>query len=352
MGLGITISVNGAADAELAEASSVEIHERMGEATTFRIRYPVDIRGGDLPVLVDGRLSTGSELSILVKAGGKLVCLVKGPVSGQQVHLCHGGSGSYVDVLGADTSITMDRENKAAIWADLTDSDAVSTIISQYGLQPDIETTSAGHFEAKHTLVQRETDLFFIRRLGRRNGYLFWITSDENGMETAHFKRPPLSGNPAQELIINLDTPNLDSLDISWDIENPTSAAANQLDLNSKSTIDGGVSASPLAPLGSTPLSAITSETRSLHLAAPADDTGDLQARSEGALIEADFFLRASGRASLNGVGSVLRAHTVVKIRGAGSRHSGNYFCAGVRHVIDPTTHSMEFELLRNAWEA
>jgi hypothetical protein len=352
MGLGITISVNGAADAGLAEASTVEIHEKMGEATTFCIRYPVNILEGDLPVLVDARLSPGSELSILAEAGGELLCLVKGPVSGQRIHLCHGGAGSYVEVLGADTSITMDRENKAAVWADLTDSDAVSTIISQYGLQPDVETTSAGHFEAKHTLVQRETDLCFIRRLARRNGCLFWISSDENGQETAHFKRPPLGDQPAQELVINLDAPSLDTLDISWDIENPTSAAANQLDLNSKSTIDGGVGASPLAPLGSTALSDLTSETRSLHLAVPADDAGDLQARSEGALIEAGFFLRASGRLTLDALGSVLRAHTVVQLRGAGSRHSGRYFCAEVRHLIDPTSHCMEFGLLRNGWEA
>jgi hypothetical protein len=352
MGLSVTISVNGAVNVELAEASTVEIHERMGEATTFRVRYSVDILSGDLPVLTDARLAPGSELAIFVKSGSNLMCLVKGPVSGQQIHLSHGGAGSYVDVLGADNSITMDRENKAVIWPDLTDSDAVSAIISNYGMQSDLETTSAGHFEAKHTLVQRETDLCFIRRLARRNGHLFWITSDENGMETAHFKRPPLGGNPAQELVINLDSPNLDALDISWNIENPTSAAANQLDLNSISTIDGGVSVSPLAPLGSTPHSAITSETRSLHLAAPADDGGDLQARSEGALIEADFFLRATGRVTLSALGSVLRAHTVVKVRGAGSRHSGNYFCAGVRHQIDPTTHSMEFELVRNAWEA
>ena len=51
----------------------------------------------------------------------------------------------------------MDREDKAVAWSDLTDSAAVSAILSQAGLVPDVETTQAGHFELKHTLIQRET---------------------------------------------------------------------------------------------------------------------------------------------------------------------------------------------------
>lgn len=352
MALSIAISVNGAPDAGLADATSVEVQEKMGEITTYKIRYPLAIEKGELPILTDSRLSPGSELTILVEAGGQRVCLVKGPVCGQQIHLAHGGAGSYVEVLGADASVTLDRENKAAVWPNLTDSDAVSAIVATYGLQPDIESTSAGHFEAKHALVQRETDLRFIRRLARRNGSMFWITSDENGIDTAHFKRPPLGGSPPCELVINLDSPSLDALDISWDVENPTSAVANQLDLNTKSPLDGSAAASPLPPLGSLALATIAQGIRSLHLAAPADDVGDLSSRSEAALIEADFFLRARTQTTLSALGAVVRAHSVVKVRGAGQRHSGNYFCTGVRHVIDATSHRMELELLRNAWEA
>src|SRR5256885_289494 len=84
-------------------------------------------------------------------------------------------------------------------------------------------TERAGHLELKHTLVQRESDLAFIRRLARRNGYLFWISCDESGVETAHFRRPPLTGNAALDLIINLADPksNVTMLDLSWDVERP-----------------------------------------------------------------------------------------------------------------------------------
>lgn len=357
MPLTLTIAVNGVPDRELIEARSVEIYERMGETTHFTIRYPVQIQGDDLALLSDPRLSPGSEISIVAAAEGQGVCLVKGPVFGQKIHLVHGGSRSeddysYVEVMGADTTITMDRENKAAIWSDLTDSDAVSAIVGSYGLQPDIEGTSACHMETKHTLVQRDTDLQFVRRLARRNGCLFWITADEYGLETAHFKRPALTDAPQNELVINLDSANLDEMDITWDVETPTSTTAVQLDLNAKSSLDGTVNASPLPALGSLPLASIAPQTRSSHLAAPVDDAGDLQARSEGALIDKAFFLRAATRTTVQALGSIVRAHTVVRVRGAGRRHSGSYYCSAVRHVIAEGVHRMEVELLRNGWGA
>src|SRR5438876_6444000 len=105
MGLGAAILVDGTADPELAGAASVEVDERLGEPTTYRIRYAIDISEGDLPLLTDARLSVGSTLAIVVDVAGQLSCLVKGPVYGQQIRMVHDGAGSYVDVLGADTSI-------------------------------------------------------------------------------------------------------------------------------------------------------------------------------------------------------------------------------------------------------
>jgi hypothetical protein len=350
MGLGISITVDGSAEAELAEATLVEVEERMGQATTYRLHYTADIEEGDLPLLVDGRLDAGSEISVLVPTDSGRQCLVKGPVTGQRIHLQHGGAGSTLIAQGADTTITMDREAKSQVWAGLTDSDAVSSILGNYGYVPDVESTTAGHYEDKHTLIQRGTDLYFVQQLARRNGFLFWVTCDEFGVETAHFKRPPLDDVGDAELIINLDSPNVQQLDIQWEVERPTSVEAMQLDLNAKTDIDGSVSATPQSLLGARGLADITGDTRSQFLTAPSDDAGDLVSRSEGALIEADWFIRASCQTNLNALRRLVRAHTVVNLRGAGGRHSGNYFVCAVRHVIDAVSHRMECKLLRNAW--
>jgi phage protein D len=350
MGLGLVVNVGGSPDQQLSDAVWVEVYERMGEMTKYRIRYDIDISQGDFPDLIDARTDAGSELAINVPLGGKNNYLVKGPVTGQHIHFLHGGGGSYVEVEGADTSIKMARESKATLWSDLTDSDAVSQIFSQYGYTPDVVSTTAGHFEQKHSLVQRDSDLAFVRRLARRNGFLFWITCDESATETAHFKRPAVDGNSVTNLDINIGTNNNAALDLSWDVERSTSVVAAQLNLNDKSTIDGEVPASPLTALGPSTLGAITGDTRSAHLYAPVDDSGDLHARGEGALIEDAWFVRATCKTSVNAMNMIVRANTVVTLRGAGTRHSGKYFVAGVRHVIDPSAHNMEIELVRNAW--
>jgi phage protein D len=350
MGLDIVIAVNASPDTELSAPTWVEIVESMGQPTTYRIHYEIDIEEKDLPMLKDGRLDPGSKLSVLVPMKGKTHCLVMGPVRGHKVHLLKGGPGSFLEVEGADTSIAMDRESKAAIWANLTDSDSVSSVLSPYGYTPDVDTTTASHPDTKHALVQRETDFHFVQRLAKRNGFLFWVTADENGVETAHFKKPPVGSGAAMTLNINLESPAFQTLDLEWDVECPTCTEVKQLDLNTKQPIDGSATQSSLANLGDQPLNAIASGTRLLHLPIPADDAGDLTGRSEGALIEAGWFIRAQGETSVHEAGDIVRAHTVVELQGLGTRHSGKYFVCGVKHTIDASAHRMLVKLVRNGW--
>jgi hypothetical protein len=352
MGLGISIRANGSPDGTVASANSVEVVERVGQPTQYRLEYSLDIAEGDFPLLKEPKLGPGAELEVLVPTNDTTECLVKGPVCGQEIRFQQGGAGSVLVVLGADSLIKLDREDKAVAWTDMTDSDAVSRIVTQAGLNSDVETTRAGHFERKHTLIQRETDLAFIRRLARRNGNLFWISCSDSGVETAHFKRPVLEGEPKCDLIVNLREPksNVNKLDLSWDVERPTKADATEIDLNTKSDISGEVQQSPLRSLGKSALADIVKDARVVHVRAPADDNGDLKARGESALIESSFFLKASGSTTFTALQKLIRSHMLVNLRGVGSRHSGLWFCSAVKHSIDSAEHVMEFELIRNGW--
>ena len=350
MGLGIAIAVGGTPDSDLAGTVWVEVYERMGEMTTYRIRYDYDVQDGDFPLLADSRIDAGSDLAIIEPVGGKNRYLVKGPVTRQQVHFEQGGSGSWVEVIGADTSVKMDRESQSVLWSEVTDSDVITSVVNKHGYTPDIDTTQAGHFESKHTLVQQDSDYRFVRRLARRNGLLFWITCDSDGNETAHCKRPQVDVTAALDLVLNLDNNNVPAFDLEWEVERPTSVDAAELDLNDKSDIDGSVTKSPLSALGKQSLSDIATDTRSVRLVAPTDDSGDLTARGEGALIESGWFIRATCQTTLKAAGDLVRANTLVNVRGLGKRHSGKYFVAAVRHTIDETAHRMDIELVRNGW--
>jgi hypothetical protein len=66
MGLGLVVNVGGSPDQQLSDAVWVEVYERMGEMTKYRIRYDIDISQGDFPDLIDARTDAGSELAINV----------------------------------------------------------------------------------------------------------------------------------------------------------------------------------------------------------------------------------------------------------------------------------------------
>lgn len=350
-GVAILVDSGRTADAEVSGATVVEVTERLGEPTLFSLQFAVSPAGGDLTWLSDGRLSSGTTLSVHVPSPHGEVCVVKGPVTGQRIHFVHGGAGSTLEVLGADTSTTMDRETKTVAHLEVTDSDVASLVLSGYGLVPDVASTNARYSETGHPLVQRDTDLQLLRRLARRNGFIFWIDCDATtGVETGHFKRLDLGASAATTLSINQDPANLTSLDLRWDAERPTSMTARALDAGSLNATDGSVVSTPLTLLGDQGLQQITADTRSMLLTAPTVDAADLQARAEGALIEADLFVQATGATTVSALGSVLRAHTVVDLAGAGQRHSGRYLVTSVRHTIDSAGHAMRFELARNAW--
>ena len=280
---------------------------------------------------------------MIAPLGGKNHYLVKGPVTAQQVHFVHGGGGSSLEVVGADTSIAMDRESKSVLWSDVTESDAVTTIVGQYGYTPDVEATSAGHYEAKHTLVQRDSDLRFVRRLARRNGYLFWITCDETGTESAHFKRPAVGGDAGT----HRHQPPLNNIASFASIRtwNGRRVVASRVNVNDKSTIDGDVESRRHVAQEET-RSPRSSPDAVDSCVAPVDDAGDLHARSRGALVEAGWFLHVQRRRP-GGVHAIVRANSVVTVRGVGKRHSGKCPSPPCVTLIDAVGHKMQLELRR-----
>jgi phage protein D len=339
------------ADDLASGATRVEVCERIHEPTTYRIRYQLTEQDGDFAILSDGRLAPGGELTIGTQVADTPHVLVQGQVYGQKLKFMHGVRESWVEVCGGDKAFEMDREVKTKVWSDQSASDTVSAILSGYGVTPAVDPIATTHTEDTHTLLQRDTDLRFVRRLARRYGHWFWFTTDAMGTTTAHFKRPVTTGSQVATLEISTKNPSLAELEIEWDVERPGAAVTKQLKLSDLSIIDGQVAKSPLPPLGTAGLADLA-PVRQARLGAAVDDVGDLRARAEATLIDGGWFLRARGQTNARALNAVLRTHTLVAVDGLGKRHSGGYMVASVRHVLDGDGHTMEFELIRNAWEA
>ena len=353
MGLGIIITVNNRANQELTNlASIVEVTERIDEAIVYKIRFSIDVCSEDTGTIYEDVTDPGSILGVLVEVNNTLHCLVSGPVTNQDVNLEQGGAGSWLEVSGTDTSHLMDA---APVFHNLTgnDADIVRSILSpKYAKTVDVESTpDSSHEEEKHSQVQRETDLSFVRRLAQRNGFHLWFTYDKEGNATAYFKSRNLQGKPVADLTVNLEKANVDNLQFKWNIKPPTEVEGKQIDLKTKETIGDKVTLDKSESLGSKSLKDVAGKVaNAMQLSPPADDGGTMKKRAEAALREAQWFLNATCKTTVSRICKLVRSHTLVNVQGAGSRYSGKYYVSGVKHTIDSSAHAMDIELSRNSW--
>jgi phage protein D len=356
--------------------TSIEVEESMDLPGALQLQVPVSVTsGGDLGYVNDPRFAPlasvavvatppAPQSSIPVPGAGLLggatppaaQCIFDGYVLSQKLHLDRGTTASTLAVWAQDATWMMNLTEQAREWVDVTDDAVAASIFGDYGITPSDQNTtedSPSHTEAGHSLMQRATDIQFLRMLAQRNGKFCRVTcADTPNNRTGYFAAPDLGADPAATLSLNDPQAwTVNELDITWDATAATSVNAAQA-LFTDSDRDGvsaNLSSSGLASLGDRDLATFTGKPMTVMLAAPVDDAGELTLRAQGVLRESGWFVRCEGESDVQRLGVVLRAGMVVAVADIGSLHSGNYLVWSVRHKITPDVHTMRFVLVRNA---
>jgi len=345
-------------DQLLTLMGKLEVEENADLPGAIQLTLPVDSDGnGDLTFVNDSRFQPFSNLAVVATpAGQSSECIFDGYVLSNKLHLQKGTTGSTLEVWGQDASWLMNLEETAKEWVDVTDADVANSIFGDYGITPSDDNTtddSPSHTEDTHTLMQRASDIQFLRMLARRNGKLCRVAcTDTPGQRTGYFAKPNVDGEPVVTLELNDPTAwTVDALDFEWDVSRPTEVQAAQALFNDSD--EDGVSVdltdSGISLLDDQDLATFSGNTMTVMLTAPVDSADELTLRAESVLREAGWFVRCSGQADVSRLNAVLRVGSVVQINGAGSLNSGNYFVWSVRHTIDKQSHKMNFVLVRNA---
>jgi phage protein D len=373
------------ADAELyAALTSVEVEEAMDLPGALQLTLPVSATAeGDLTFVADARFGPLVNVAVvadpgvtLTDAGGPLAgatstlggalgnssepagpqCIFDGYILSQKLKLQTGTTHASLQVWAQDASWMMNLDERVKEWVDLTDADIAEAIFRNYGIAPadaNRDEDSAAHAEVGHSLMQRASDIQFLRDLARRTGKLCRVTcADRPGKRIGWFAAPKLDGTPSATLVLNDPTRwNVYALEFEWDATRPTAVAARQALFNDNDPdgAAGDTSSSGLRLLGTRDLADFTGKTMKVLLAAPVDDGGELSLRARAVLRDADWFVRCEGQADLTRLGVVLRAGRLVDVAGVGATYSGTYLVWSVRHTITTMSHKMNFVLLRNA---
>jgi hypothetical protein len=357
----IRLSVGGipVPDAFYDAIRHMEIEESSDQPGTLLLQLPVNrTSAGDLQFVGDGTFEPMTNLTLTITPGAlgsRAHCIFDGYVLSWRLHLDRASTSSAIDIWAQDASWLMNTDDHVVEWSGLTDGQVADAIFGSYGFTPAAGNTdhdSPSHLPDGHTLLQRGTDLQFLRGLARRGGKLCRVTcTDTPGIRTGYFVIPAAAGQPVATIsLLDPERWTVEALDFDWDVMRPTEAHASQVDLTQSSDTGTDVTAgsSGLAPLDQRDYPYYLGQSSKLLLTAPAD-AAELGQRTAAVLTESGFFSRCAGEADADRIGTILRVGDVVTIEGAGNIQSGNWLVWNVRHRFSLDSWKMSFILVRNA---
>ncbi len=257
-------------------------------------------------------------------------------------------SNVFLDIWGMDKSVLLDREEKLKDWPNKKDSDIATEIFNQYGLTPEVEDTSIVHDEALSTVIQRETDMQFLKRLALRNGYECFVQG-----EIGYFRPPQVDEEPQPVLAAHFGTQtSLTKFNIDVNALSPSNVAMFQVDRANKETIEIAVDSSVQTILGETDAAGLLTmgmdPAKNYIAKNGASSNPEMTALCQGLFHRSEWFVTAEGEVDANFYNHVLQPRKTVTIKGIGETYSGIYYVNHVNHIFYPGGYLQRIKVKRN----
>ena len=256
-----------------------------------------------------------------------------------------------LSVVAFDPTVLMNLEEKARAWAGMADSDIATSIFGEYGFSTDVASTQPTRAENALTVVQRGSDIQFLRQLARRNGYECYVAIDpSSGPATGHFHLPRYDDNPQGTLSVGMARDStVDNLKITYDYLRPANTQTGNIDLFSSGPQTAEISSIASPTLGRT--STLPEDRPRKLLVNPLmlTDAAELQTYAQAVADRSALAIRVEGELNVQAYQGILRARTTVLVRGVGSMLSGTYYVERVLHTFDAGSYKQGFTLRRNA---
>lgn len=347
----LIIEIDGAeADDLYPRLISLEVEHDIELASMFRLQFSLLLdQGGSWGILDDERLRVWKQVSIRAGLSEADEELMAGYITHVRPQFDGDPARCVLEIWGMDASVLMDREEKLKDWPNKKDSDIASEIIASYGLTPEVEDTGVIHDEALSTIIQRETDLQFLKRLALRNGFACYVEGN-----TTFFKKPALDDPPQPVLSVHFGSETtVNHLTLAVNALSPANVAMFQIDRNTKEVLEAEAIASEQTALGA--------EDAASHLGPGMDPalvfvsrtaatgTPEMTTLCRELYHQGEWFVEGEGETEANQYGHILKSRQTVTIRGIGETYSGVYFVSHVTHVFTDDGYRQLFKVKRNA---
>jgi hypothetical protein len=332
------------------------------EAATGRSGFQLTFTLADNSILQTFFLLAGSSpvpmLRVVLMAtfGGLPQVIVDGIVLHHEVQPDAMRGSSKLVVTGEDLGSMMDLFDFSGLpYPGMSPDLRVATILAKYaafGVVPQVVPVPVPDIDVPVVQIptQKKTDLAYIQQLAKEVGYVFYLIPGPLPNVSQAYWGPQIRiGVPQQCLNVNLDSwTNVESLNFRYQPQNSVLPVVFTQDQTSKMVL----------PI---PIPPVTPFNPPLGLAVPIpqkveqlNDTAKLplaQALMQGTAraVESADVVTGEGTLDVLRYGQILRARSLVGMRGAGLAFDGLYYVDSATHKLKPGEYKQSFVLKRNA---
>jgi phage protein D len=344
----------GEVDVPKTDLISLEVEFDNELASMFRLRLAIrQQRDGTWTYLDEPRFRIWKPITVTAGFDTGTETLMSGYITHVKPAFDPDPAQCTLEIWGMDGSVRMDREEKLFAWPDETDSRIASKIFERYGFIPVVDDTQVDNTkQVEHkpdvsTILQRETDMQFLKRLALRNGFECYVEGKKG-----YFRKPQVEAMSQPVLAVHSgQQTNVNRLSIEVNALTPTNVTMFQVDRTSKKILQLVVTTSPQRPLGATsnfrpPGIAPAQRYISMNVT-----TGlpEMKALSQALFHEAEWFVTVEGEIVGNQYGHVLKPRGTVTIQGVGETYRGLYYVTHVTHTFTSSGYTQFFRAKRNA---
>jgi hypothetical protein len=328
--------------------------DRSGFQLTFTVGKKSPLQLAMLPAGYFDPIVT--RVVITVVLGGMPNVIMDGFITRQELQPSNEAGKSTLTVTGEDISLYMDFLPKFTPYPATPDAARVAMILAQYaflGVMPAVIPPIISTVQRPTDKIESQggmTDREYIKSLARRNGYIFYIEPGPLLSQNVAYFGPDISVPvPQHALSVNMDAhTNVESLSFSLDglakkiciftiFDPATRKIPVPVPLPNLSAVK------PPLGLRPTPPSKVELYNNGASLA-PDEAARDILSF----LMNNSTAISGNGSLNVMKYGQILKARTLVGVRGAGVSYDGLYFVDSVTHNIKLGEYKQNFTLSRD----
>ena len=356
IGIGYAVLIdNLPAPAEVVDAiEHIDVERDLGMADVLRLELGIALSddGEQWTIADEGVFSRLTQVRLVLTLGlGLPKPVFDGYVAETNLELSEDPGASKLTVVALDATALMNLEERVREWPNLPDSAIATMIFAEHALIPVVTNTSPVRSMFDTTVIQRDTDIRFLRHLAHRNGFdVYAQPSPVPGVAEGHFHPPTLDMPPQGVLSVNLgEMTNVRSFSVRHQLLRPAAAEVASVDAKTVETQTARSTRRRSRSWGAHRCSGALSPASSAMRARGSPRAASYRPSPRQRLTGRHGGSPSRGSSRARVYGDALDVGQTVLVRGAGAAHSGTYFVDRVHHVFEGERYTQRFTLRRNA---